>query len=258
MSLVVAWLDGLTCRRVPAGVPAAEQRRHRGVVPAAGAQRTAPADRQPGRQGDPQLRPGGPGGPGGTAAAGRLHQPVPGAAAGSGRRGGWRGGSARLPADGRGVGAGPAVGAAGDRGRDPPGRRRPAAGRRGRRAGDLRAGSAAGAGAGLQAGRHPLGGRAGVHRGLPGVLRRRRLPGHGLPARRAGGDRLGDLLLGGAPAEPGRQHRLRGHHLHLLGDGGGRRAGRGRPPRTRTACRRRRAPGCSGIPRTTATTCPRS
>jgi hypothetical protein len=70
--------------------------------------------------------------------------------------------------------------------------------------------------------------RAGVHRGLPGILRRRRLPGHGLPARRAGGDRRGGLHLGRAPAQPGRGHRVRGYHIHLLGDGGRRRAGRDR------------------------------
>jgi len=96
-----------------------------------------------------------------------------------------------------------------------------------RRAGDLRAGRAARPGARLQAGRDPLGGRAGVRRGLPGVQRRHRLPGHGLLAGRLGGDRGGDLLPGRPSAEPGRGHRVRRHHLHLLGDGGGSRAGRG-------------------------------
>ena len=72
--------------------------------------------------------------------------------------------------------------------------RRVAAGRRrtGRdRAGDLRAGRAAGVRAWLEAGGDPVGGRAGVHRGLRRVQRRRRLRGDGLPAGRAGGGRRG-------------------------------------------------------------------
>ena len=84
-------------------------------------------------------------------------------------------GSARLPPDGRGVGAGPAVGAAGDRGRDPPGRRRPPAGRRGRRAVifALAARRALEPASKLAATRWVA--ERGFHRGLPGVLRRRRL-----------------------------------------------------------------------------------
>jgi hypothetical protein len=68
--------SGLTCRRVPAGDAADEQERHSGALPAAGPQRAAPADRQPGREGDPQLRPGGDRGPGRAGAAGVLDLPV--------------------------------------------------------------------------------------------------------------------------------------------------------------------------------------
>ena len=63
----------------------------------------------------------------------------------------------------------------------------------------------------------PRPGSAGSRSPAGRVLRRRGLPGDGLPARRAGRDRRGDLRLGRAPAQPGPGHRLRGHHLHLLG-----------------------------------------
>ena len=46
----------LSCRRVLAGDPADEPGRLGGVVSAVGAQRAAPGQRQPGREGDPQLR----------------------------------------------------------------------------------------------------------------------------------------------------------------------------------------------------------
>ncbi len=85
----------LTCRRVPAGDAAEEQGRHRGALPAAGAQRAASrSDRHPGREGDPQLRAGRQGGPGGAGPAGVVDLAVPGpgrarsAAAAGGAR--WR------------------------------------------------------------------------------------------------------------------------------------------------------------------------
>ena len=80
-------------------------------------------------------------------------------------------------------------------------------------------------------------GRTGRDRRLRRVFRRRGVPGDGLPARRAGRDRRGDLRLGRAPAEPRCRHRLRRHHLHLLGGRRRRRAGR---PAARTRGRRRR------------------
>src|SRR5512142_2950720 len=93
-------MPALACRRVLAGDAAAEQGRHRGVVPAAGAQRAAPGDRQSGREGDPQLRRRGPRGPGRAGPAGRVDLPVPGARQGSDRGRGRRGRGRGLAADG--------------------------------------------------------------------------------------------------------------------------------------------------------------
>ena len=69
-----------------------------------------------------------------------------------------------------------------------------------------------------------------------------------------------DLQFRGAPAEPGSRHRLRGHHLDLLGDRDRRRAARtGRPGRRRRHHQpgRARRGGRSDTPRTSAPTCPR-
>ena len=136
-----------------------------------------------------------------------------------------------------------------------------AAGRRGCRAGDVRAGGAAGAGTGLQAGRHPLDRRAGRGRGLPGVQRGRRLRGDGLPARGPRRDRLPDLRLGRAPAQPGPGHRPSQAPPPPAG-----RSARSpasspgwptSPPKTESASPPNRAPARSGTPRTTAATCRR-
>ena len=193
-----------------------------GELSAAGAQRTAPGQREPGREGDPQLWAGGQGRPGCARPARHVDLAVP--DPGTGRdRGGrrWRarrrGRGAGLAASGRGVDAGPAVGAPRDRRGDPPGRHRAAPGRRRGRAGGVRARCAAGVRTGLETGRDRLGGRAGRDRPLPGVHSRRRVRRDGLPARRLGRDRRRGVLLGRAPAQPGSGHRVRGHDQHLLG-----------------------------------------
>ena len=80
----------LSCRRVLAGDPADEPGRLGGVVSAVGAQRAAPGQRQPGREGDPQLRAGGQGRPGRAGPVGVIDLAVPHPGAGR-RRGDGRG-----------------------------------------------------------------------------------------------------------------------------------------------------------------------
>ena len=191
----------VVCRYVPAGDAAVQPGRLGGVVPAAGAQRTPPGDRQPGGEGDPQLRAGGEGGPGRAGAAGGLDLAVPDPAGGRGRGARRRGGDPGLPPVGWDVDAGPDLGTARDRRGDPPGGDRSAAGRRGRRTGGVRPRRAAGAGTGEQARRHQVGRAAGRHRGLRGFHRRRRVRGDGLPARRAGRHRRGGLHLRRSPPQ---------------------------------------------------------
>ena len=181
----------LSCRRVLAGDAADQPGRLGGELSAAGAQRTAPGQWEPGREGDPQLRAGGQGRPGCAGPAGLVDLAVP--DPGTGRdRGGrrWRarrrGRGAGLAASGRGVDAGPDLGTPRDRCGDPPGRYRAAPGRRRGGAGGVRAGRAAGVRTGLEAGRDRLGRRAGRDRPLPGVQRGRRVRRDGLPARRLG------------------------------------------------------------------------
>ena len=135
----------LSCRRVLAGDAADQPGRLGGVLSAAGAQRAAPGQREPGREGDPQLRAGGQGRPGRAGPAGVVDLAVPDPGAGRAPpAGARRGRGAGLPPAGWGVDAGPDLGAARDRRRDPPGRRRAAPGRRAGRAGGVRAGRAAG------------------------------------------------------------------------------------------------------------------
>ena len=203
---------------MPAAGAGHQSGRFGGVLPAVGAQRAASGHRGADGEGDPQLRPRREGRPGRLVAAGVLDLAVPGPRAGrvcGGRLGG-RG--AGLPSAGGGLDTGAGLGAARDRRSDPPGRRRTSAGRRGDRAGDLLPGRSAGPGAGLEAGRDRLGRRTRRHRELSGVLRRRRLCRHGLPARGPARDRRGGLLLGRTPAQPRPGPGLRGHHERLRRD----------------------------------------
>ena len=152
------------------------------------------------------------------------------------------------------------LGTARDRRGDPPGRRRSAAGRGGGRAGGVRPGRAARAGAGQQAGRDRLGRQAGRDRGLAGFTDDQAYRAMDFLLDALGEIAARDLRLGRAPAEPGPGHRVRRHDLHLL---------RARRPRRarRTADRvaddgaqppgRARARARSGTPRTTAPTCRR-
>jgi hypothetical protein len=105
-SLDRCWISGLTGGHVPPGDAAHQPGRLGGVVSAAGAQRAPPADRQPDREGDPQLRPGGERRPGRVGPAGELDLPVPDPRGGDQRRRGRRGRGTRLPPAGRGVDAG--------------------------------------------------------------------------------------------------------------------------------------------------------
>ena len=252
-----------SCRRVLTGDAADQPGRLGGELSAVGAQRAAPGQREPGREGDPQLRAGGSGGPGGAGPARLidLAVPEPGAGrGGDGRRGRRRGRGPGLAAPRRGVDAGSDLGTPRGRRGDPPGRRRAAPRRRRGRAGGVRAGRAAGVRAGIEARCHRLGRRAGRDRGLRGVHRGRRVRRDGLPARRPRRDRRGDFLLGRAPAQPRSGHRLRRHDLHLLGDRDRRRRHRTRRPgRRRRAAQpdRGRGRGRSGTPRTTAPICRR-
>src|SRR3954468_6484178 len=120
----------LSCRRVPAGDTTDQPGRLGGPLPGPGIQRTPPGDRQPGGQGDPQLRPRRQGRPRGARPAGRLHLPLPRTGAGGGRGRRDRGGDPRLPPAGRGLDAGPALGTPGHRRGHPPCRRRPSTRRR--------------------------------------------------------------------------------------------------------------------------------
>src|SRR3954451_9948457 len=92
--------------RVPAGDATDQPGRLGGPLSGPGAQRTPSGDRQPGGQGDPQLRPGGQGRSRRPGPTGRVDLAVPRArpGGGRGRRGG--GGDRGVPPAGRGVDAG--------------------------------------------------------------------------------------------------------------------------------------------------------
>ena len=184
----------LSCRRVLAGDPADEPGRLGGVVSAVGAQRAAPGQRQPGREGDPQLRAGGQGRPGRAGPVGVIDLAVPHPGAGRRRGDGRRTGRGpRLPAAGRGVDIGSAVGTARDRRRTATGGRRAPLRQRGGRACAVRAGGPARPRTGLEARGDPVGGRAGGDRAARRADRRSGLPGDGLSARRLARDRCGSV-----------------------------------------------------------------
>ena len=222
------------CRRVLTGDAADQPGRLGGELSAAGAQRAAPGQREPGREGDPQLRAGGPGRPGRAGPVGVVDLAVPDPGAGRGRDGRARGGEVEV-LDSRRLGAAWTLDRIWERLGIGAAIRRVAAGRR--LDGDavervvfaLVAQRACEPGSKLAA-TGWVAERVAIE-GCAGFTDDAAYAGDGLPARRPGRDRRRDLLLGRAPAQPRSGHRVRRHDLHLLGDRDRRRARRaGRGP----------------------------
>ena len=174
-------------------------------------------ERQPGREGDARLRAGGQGRPGRVSPVGVMDLTVPDPEAG--RRPATAGGEVEVLDAGGWAGRGYWIGCGNGSG-SAPRLRQVAAGRRydsvavERVLFALVAQRAVEQGSKLAATR--MGGRAGGDRAARGAERRSDLPGDGLSARRVARDGCGSVRLGGAPAEPGSGHRLRGHDVNVL------------------------------------------